>query len=168
MFEIGEKIVFGSEGVFTVIEYTNSPIDKGDPRVFYVLRPLTGAEGNRIITPSEGGLTAMRAVIGREEALALIDKIPEIGIIEVSNERNRRDTYRAVMAEGRPDSMVSIIKTVRERRVSFAKQKRRLSETDADFESRAKHCLYSELSVALDIPYCDVEGCLAGKFNNEG
>jgi CarD family transcriptional regulator len=157
MFAIGEMIVYGSEGVFTVIEYTDSPIDKNDTRVFYVLRPRMGTEGNRVITPSEGGVTPMRSVISREEAQALIEKIPEIGIVEVANERLRRETYRGVMSCGKAESMVSIIKTVKERRISFAQQKRRLSETDADFESRAKHCLYSELSVALDIPYSEVE-----------
>ena len=164
MFAIGDMIVYGSDGVYTVSEYTKSPIDKGDLRVFYILKPLTGADGNRVITPSEGGTTPMRPVMGREEALALVEKIPEIGIITVENERSRRDVYRSVMSGGCGENMVSMIKTVRERRRVFARLKRRLSETDADFESRAKHCLYSELSVALDIPYREVEGHIIEKF----
>ena len=157
MFAIGDRIVYGSEGVFTVTEYTSSPIDKSDTRVFYVLRPVAGVHVNIVITPSEGGVTPMRAVIGREEALALIDRMPDISLVKVENERGRRESYRTVMSKGTGESMVSIIKTVRDRRVSFASQKRRLSETDTDFESRAKHCLYSELSVALDIPYSEVD-----------
>lgn len=164
MFAIGDMIVYGSDGVYTVCEYTKSPIDKGDLRIFYILKPLMGADGNRVITPSEGGATAMRPVMGREEAQALIEKIPEIGIIKVENERTRRDVYRSVMTAGGGENMVSMIKTVRERRKLFAQMKRRLSETDTDFESRAKHCLYSELSVALDIPYREVESHIIDKL----
>ena len=164
MFSVGDRIVYGSEGVFTVTEYTKSPIDKSDTRVFYVLRPVAGVQSNIVITPSEGGITPMRAVISREDALALIDKMPEIPIVTVENERARRDSYRAVMGKGTGESMVSIIKTVMERRVSFALQKRRLSETDTDFESRARHCLYSELSVALDMPYGEIDGFISEKL----
>ena len=157
MFNIGDRIIYGSEGVFVVAEYTNSPIDKNDERVFYVLRPVYGSEGNKILTPAEGGSVFTRAVMERDAALALIDSIPDIGEVEVMNERGRRDAYRAVMGQGRGEDFVSIIKTVRRRRADFLAQKRRLSETDTDFESRAKNCLYGELAIALDIDREQVE-----------
>ncbi len=157
MFNIGDKIVYGSEGVFTVQEYTASPLDKSDERIFYILVPISGSQNNKIIAPSDGGRVPMRGVISRDEALALIDRMPEIGEITVAQERGRRDAYRAVINEGRGEDFVSIIKTVRRRREEFMLLKRRLSETDTDFEGRAKNCLFGELSVALDIPRADVE-----------
>ena len=157
MFNIGDKIVYGSEGVFTVQEYTTSPLDKNDERVFYILVPISGSQNNKIIAPSDGGRVPMRGVMSREEALALIDRMPEICEVEVSQERGRREAYRAVINEGRGENFVSIIKTVRRRREEFLILKRRLSETDTDFEGRAKNCLLGELSVALDIPRSDVE-----------
>ena len=164
VFNIGDKIIYGTEGVFVVAEYTASPIDKNDERTFLVLRSVHGAEGNMILTPAEGGSVFMRAVMDRDVALALIDNIPHIGEVEVQNERLRRDAYRAVMSQGRGEDFVSIIKTVRRRRVDFLAQKRRLSETDTDFESRAKRCLWGELSVALDIPYGEVEAFIAERL----
>ena len=157
VFNIGDKIVYGSEGVFFVSEYTTSPLDKADERVFYVLRPAHGSENNIIVTPSEGGMTSMRRVMSREEAISLIDRMHEIDEVEVVNERGRRDAYRAVMGGGRGEDFVSIIKTVRRRRAEFLAQTRRLSETDTDFEGRAKNCLLGELAVALDIPHAEVE-----------
>ena len=99
----------------------------------------------------------MRRVMSREEAISLIDRMHEIDEVEVANERGRRDAYRAVMGGGRGEDFVSIIKTVRRRRAEFLAQKRRLSETDTDFEGRAKNCLLGELAVALDIPHAEVE-----------
>lgn len=156
MFNIGDKIVYGSEGVFSIYEYTGSPIDKSDERVFYVLIPVHGSENNKIVAPCEGGTVSMRAVMTKDEALALVDRIPEIEEVKVEQERCRREAYRSVMSRGRGEDCVSIIKTVRRRREEFMAQKRRLSETDTDFEGRAKKCLWGELSVALDIPYAEV------------
>lgn len=157
VFNIGDMIVYGSEGVFCVSEYTTSPLDKTDERVFYILRPVHLSENNLIVTPSEGSVTAMRAIMSRGEALDLIERIPEIGEVTVENERGRRDVYREVLGQCRAENCVSIIKTVRRRRAEFMAMKRRLSEADTDFEDRAKRCLLSELSVVLEIPKQEAE-----------
>ena len=157
MFSVGDKIVYGYEGVFCISEYTTSPIDKNDGRTFYVLRPIFGAENNMIVTPAEGGSTSIRPIISRDEALSLIEKIAEIPEVTVEKERARRDVYRNVMGGCRGEDFISIIKTVKRRRAEFIAQKRRLSETDTDFESRARKCLFCELASALEISLAEAE-----------
>lgn len=164
MFNIGDKIVYGSEGVFTVSEYTSSPIDKNDARVFYILVPLYGPQNNKIVAPGEGGAVSVRAVISRDDALALIERIPDIEEVTVLQERGRRDAYREVLNGGRGEDYVSIIKTVRRRRKEFMAQKRRLSETDTDFESRAKNCLFSEIATALGVTKGEAEAIVDEKL----
>ena len=164
MFGIGDKIVYGYDGVFCVSEYTNSPIDKNDERVFYVLRPAFGSASNIIVTPSEGGATSMRAVMTAEEASELIARVGEIAEVEVEKERNRREIYREVMNQCRAEDFVSIIKTVRRRRSEFIAQKRRLSETDTDFESRARHCLFCELAVSMNTTVAEAEQVILAKL----
>ena len=157
MFRLGDVIVYGNEGVFSVGEYTSSPIDKKDERVYYVLIPVSGATNSRILAPSEGGGVPMRAVMTRDEASSLIARICEISEVTVTNERERREAYRIAMREGGSEALISIIKAVRRRRAEFLAQKRRLAETDTDFESRAKRCLFGELSVALGITVAEAE-----------
>ena len=164
VFNIGDKIVYGSEGVYTVLEYTTSPLNKSDERVFYVLVPVGGSENNKIIAPGEGGKIVMRSVMSRDEALSLIDRMPEIEEVTVEQERGRRDAYREVISGGRGEDFVSILKTVRQRRREFLVLKRRLSETDTDFESRARKCLLGELSVALDMPAAEVEKLISSRL----
>ncbi len=157
MFSIGDNIVYGSDGVFTVAEYTSSPVDKTDKRQFYLLRPVHGPDGNIIITPTDNDHVKMRLVMSPDESIALIDTIPSVPILTVDKEKNRRDTYRKALEGATPDILVSIIKTVRVRRAEFAKVKKRLSETDNDYERKAMNCLYGELSVSLGIPLGDVD-----------
>lgn len=166
MFAVGDRVVYGYEGVFCVSEYTTSPIDKNDKRVFYILRPAFGSGNSMIVTPSEGGVTPIRAVISREEAEAVINKIGEIGEIVVEKERNRREVYREVMGRCCAESCISILKTVRTRRRDFLAQKRRLAETDTDFESRARHCLFCELAAAMDISIAEAEQMVMEKLNS--
>ncbi len=164
MFSIGQKIVYGSEGVFEVVEYARSPIDKNDTRQFYVLRPVHGPSGNVIYTPVDNDKIRMRPVMDKEAALVLIKRMPDIPMLTVEREKNRRDVYRATLAQADTDEYVSIIKTVWERKAEFARQKKRISESDNDYEKKAKFCLYGELSVALDIELEEVERFIEQKL----
>jgi CarD family transcriptional regulator len=157
LFSLGDKIVYGSDGVFTVSEYASSPIDKNDTRQFYVLRPVHGPAGNIIMTPVDNERAKMRPVMSREEAMTFIDSLHTIEVLTVEREKNRRDIYRAALETASRDSLVSIIKTVQVRRIELAKIKKRPSESDNDYEKKAKHCLYGELAIALEIPLADVE-----------
>ena len=157
MFSIGDKIIYGSDGVFTVSEYSSSPIDKNDTRQFYVLRPVHGQVGNIIMTPVGKETTKMRAVMSRDEALAFIDAAPTVAPLTVEKEKDRRDVYRKALEIASAESLLSIIKTVAARREELAKVKKRPSESDNDYEKRAKHCLYGELAIALDVDISEVE-----------
>ena len=157
MFSIGDKIIYGSDGVFTVSEYASSPIDKHDTRQFYVLRPVYGPVGNVIMTPVDNERAKMRPVMSREEAISFVDSLPSIEVLTVEREKNRREIYRKTLELASVESLVSIIKTVQVRRIELAKVKKRPSESDNDYEKKAKHCLYGELSIALEIPVSDVE-----------
>lgn len=165
MFSIGDNIIYGSEGVYTVTEFTTSPIDKNDTRQFYVLRPVHGPVGNVIITPVGNDKVKMRAVMSREDALDLIDKIPSLPTLTVEKEKNRREVYRVALAEASPEKFVGIIKTVMERRAEMLKLKKRLSESDNDYEKKAKFCLNGELAVSLGMRFDEVDSFIEERLS---
>ena len=166
MFSIGDNIVYGSEGAYTVTEYTSSPIDKNDTRQFYVLRPVHGPVGNVIITPVGNDKVKMRAVMSREDALAFIDRMPSIPTLTVEREKNRREIYRQSLANASIEELVSIIKTVTVRREEHLRAKKRLSESDNDYEKKAKFCLYGELSISLCIPFESVDAFIKERLSS--
>lgn len=157
MFSIGDKIIYGSDGVYVVADFTSSPFDKSDERRFYVLRPVHGPQGNVIITPVGNENVKMRAVMSRDEALAFIDKISSIPPLTVEKEKNRRNVYKEALAGASCEQLVSIVKTVMARRDAMLSHKKRLSESDNDYERKAKYCLCGELAIALDIPLEEVD-----------
>jgi CarD family transcriptional regulator len=168
VFAVGDFIIYGSEGVFSVVEYSSSPVDKNDDRTFYVLRSAFGNDNNVIYTPVDNKNVVMRAVMTHEQALEFIGRIPSIDTLEIEREKARRDVYRIAMMSGESDKYVSLIKTVYSRRQELQKSKKRLSDTDTYYEKKAKFCLYGELSIALGLSLSEVESFIYERLSDAG
>ena len=162
MFQTGDYVLHGSDGICTVLGLCASPM--GDGGTYYLLEPVEGPRGSRIYTPTENGRVKMRRIMTRAEADALIDRIPSITALEIPVEKHRKETYRNAMLTCDPVEYVRIIKTVYRRRESLANTKRRLSESDTTYDRSAKQCLYRELSLSLGVAYEKVEEFLTAEI----
>ena len=153
MFSVGDKIVYGENGVCTVekIEPLNQPgPNKG--ALYYHLSPLIGS--GTYFAPVDSGVY-MRQVISREEADALIDSMPEIEPAICNDNRfNHVDAfYKELFRQHSNEALVAIVKGLRCR---MAQRKSRSSRAEATLK-RARDMLHGELSVALDIDLDQVE-----------
>lgn len=151
MFNIGDLLFYGTNGVCRVSEICSSPFDSSDTRSFYKLTPIAENTSLVIYTPVDNAFVVIRSLISRDEAEALVARLSSIEKIAVAVEKHRKDAYREAIREGDPEGFVKIIKTVRARRELFRKTRRRVPDLDNDFEYTAKNCLYGELSTVLGI-----------------
>ena len=164
MFSIGDYMVYGINGVCRVQDICASPFDKKDTRTFYLLKHLGTGEGSVIYTPVDNVQVLMRPLMTKEQAAALIERMPGLEPLEVPMEKMRRDLYRQAMQSCDPEQYVRLIKTVYRRRMDMMQQHKRLSETDSDFERNAKLSLYHELSVVLEVKFAEVEQYLIDRL----
>ena len=153
MFSIGEKIIYGENGVCTVekiepLAMSGAPKDK----LYYHLTPLVGS--GTYFTPVDSG-AYMRPVMSREEAEALIDAMPGIAPAICNDNRfNHVDAfYKELFRLHTCEALVAIVKGLRSR---MAERKTRSSRAEATMK-RAKDMLHGELSVALGIEMQEVE-----------
>jgi CarD family transcriptional regulator len=151
MFNIGDLLFYGTNGVCRVSEICSSPFDSNDTRSFYKLSPIAENSTLVIYTPVNNTQVVMRSLISKEEAEALLARIGDIEKVAVAVEKHRKDAYRETIREGNPEGYVKIIKTVRARREMFRRTRRRVPDMDNDFEHTARLCLYGELSTVLGI-----------------
>ena len=151
MFQIGDLLFYGTNGVCRVSEICSSPFDSTDTRSFYKLTPISEHSTLVIFTPIDNDRVVMRPLISKDEAEALIARLKDIEKVAVAVEKYRKDAYREAIREGAPEGFVQIIKTVRARREVFRKTRRRVPDLDNDFEFTAKNCLYGELCTVLGI-----------------
>ena len=106
MFQIGDHIVYGINGICRVAEIGPSPYDKSDPRTYYLLIPVNNPMSSTIYTPVDNDRVPMRRLMTREEIDTLMAAIPEIELLTVPVEKQRREIYRTVIGELRPEGYV--------------------------------------------------------------
>ena len=163
MFSVGDKIIYGENGVCTVesigpLAMSGAPKDK----MYYYLSPLIGS--GTYFTPVDSS-AFMRPVMSRDEAEALIDSMPGIQPAICNDNRfNHVDAfYKELFKQHSCEALVSIVKGLRSR---MAEKKTKSSRAEATMK-RAKDILHGELSVALDMDIKDVEGYIISRLGSE-
>ena len=157
MFEIGEFIVYGVNGICRVEGIGPSPYDKTDPRTFYLLIPVNNPMGSSIYTPVDNDRVPMRRLMTRDEIEALIAAIPEIETLEVPIEKQRREIYRTTIGVLDPKGYVKVIKTVQRRREELTAARKHVPMTDLEYGRLAKHLLCSECAHVMGVSEDDAD-----------
>ncbi len=157
MFEVGEHIVYGINGICRVEEICASPYDATDTRTYYLLVPVHNPMGSTIYTPVNNERVPMRRLMTAEEIHALIDAMPEIETLTVPAEKQRREIYRTTIGELKPEGYVSVIKTVYRRREELTAARKHFPVSDLEYGRLAKHLLYSECAHVLGLEEDSIE-----------
>ena len=163
MFQVGEYVLYGINGICRVAEIGPSPYDKADTRTFYLLIPVNNPMRSTIYTPVDNDRVPMRRLMTREEIDALIEAIPEIETLTVPVEKQRREIYRAVVGALRPEGYVQVIKTVDRRREELAAARRHFPVTDLEYGRLARHLLCSECAHVLGISETEADAYIADR-----
>lgn len=158
MYQIGEMIIYGGEGVCRVEAVGPLAMSgiKGSKH-YYTLAPLY-REG-KIYAPVDTNVF-MRPILSRAEAEELIRHIPDIQAAACT-ERNPRllgEYYQEMIRSRSCVSMVRLIKTAYMKRQARQARGSKPGQVDERYMKRAEELLYGELAVALDIPRDEVGG----------
>lgn len=160
MFSVGDKIIYGENGVCTVesigpLTMAGAPKDK----LYYYLSPLIGS--GTYFAPVDSG-AYMRPVMSRAEAEALIDAMPGIQpAICTDNRFNHVDAfYKELFKQHSCEALVAIVKGLHGR---LAERKTKSSRAESTMK-RAKDILHGELSIALGIELTEVEDYIAQRI----
>lgn len=161
MFQVGELIVYGGEGVCRVEAVgpiTMSGVKSDKP--YYTLAPLYRM--GKIYAPVDTTVL-MRPVLSRKEAEDLIRKIPEIEA-PCFTERNPRVLgafYQEIIRSHDCSDMIVLIKTAYRKSQARRARGAKPGQVDERYMKRAEDLLYGELAVALDMTKEEVGGYIA-------
>lgn len=147
MFEKGEYIVAGNNGICQVREITHLDMRSANKeRLYYVLVPIDASD-RKIYSPVDNAKVIMRNVLTREEAEQLIDEISDIAQIEEHD--FREDEYKEIMKTCDCKEWVKIIKTLYNRKKNRIESGKKATVTDEKYLKLAEDRLYSELAFAI-------------------
>ena len=160
MFSVGDKIIYGENGVCTVEKI--APLDMSGAsadKLYYHLSPLIGT--GTYFAPVDSN-AFMRPVISREEAEALIDSMESIEPAICTDTRfNHVDAfYKELFKQHTCEALVAIVKGLKGR---MSDKKTKSSRAESTMK-RAKDILHGELSIALGIDVGEVENYISARL----
>lgn len=162
MFSIGDKIIYGENGVCIVEEIGPLSMSQSSDKLFYTLKPLIGS--GTYFAPVDSPIY-MRPVMSREEAEAFILTIPDIkpAICDDSRFNHVDAFYKELFKLHTNEALVSVIKGLKLR---LEEKKTKSSRAEATMK-RAKEILHGELSVALEMNYKEVESYIVSRLGED-
>lgn len=166
MFEIGQYIVYGSNGVCKVTDIGHvemAGISKD--RLYYTLEPCY-SKGSRIMTPTDNTKTIMRNLITKEEADQLIDSVGEVDVLWIADERKRDEAYKRVIAKCDCLELVRVIKTIYLRKQKRLAAGKKVTISDERFFKLAEDNLYSELAIVLGMSKEEAREYMINRIEN--
>ena len=158
MYNIGDKIIYGENGVCTVLEVgpiVMSGTDKD--RIYYTLSPMMGT--GTFYAPVDSKMF-MRPVMDKAEAKAFLEQIADI---EPAVCRDVRFThvdafYKELFKRHSCEALVAMLKGI------YSQDRTTRSNRIDTVTKRAKEILHCELSVALGLPMDQVEEIIRKKL----
>lgn len=145
VFKIGDYVVYKKD-VCLVSDIKRHHIGDED---YYLLLPIDEAT-LKIFVPTDNG--AVRSLIKEEQVEKLIEKIPEIEVIQYEG-RLIENEYRSLMSTGKLEDLVRIIKTTYQRNKERLDHNKKAGDKDSNYFRQAERLLYNELSLVLHMDY---------------
>ena len=152
MFQEGQYVMYERTGVCLVSGILPASQVPGAQKkaAYYQLTPTFGQ--GTIYIPVDTAVF-MRPILTRQQALALIQKIPTVPIAACNTLDCRllAQQYRTILQSNDCDQLIVLIKTIYEKKSLLESKGKHASQTDMAFFRKAQTLLYEELSVALEI-----------------
>lgn len=163
MFNIGDKVLYGGEGVCRVDRIEDKCI-AGKKVSYYVLDRLDGVNSIFFVpVDSRAADEKMRKVISAEEIKKIIVEAEPSAWPET--ERERKELYRNAIATADRESIASLIKTVCSVKEELEKNGKKLHKTEEYFLDDAKKLMYGELAAVFNIEKSEIIPFILGKVN---
>lgn len=164
MFEIGEYVVCGNNGVCQIKEITTLSMNGVDKnRKYYILKPVY-SESSTVYVPVDAMHSSMRRIISKEEADLLIDSIPQVQIMKIKDEKAVESQYRECMQSNRCDELVKLLKTLKTRKKSRLEKGHKVTAVDSRYYKMAEDNLCGELAIVFGITRTEAEEVIDNKM----
>ena len=159
MFKVGDKIVYGTNGLFVIDDIRDETV-LGNTHTYYVLKSASAKSDSLsyIPTDNEDLVSHMRVPMSKREAELFIKTIPDIEAAPwIDDSRKRAEAYRELLESGKHSNIVAVIKSVRQNSAKRIAAGKKAFVSDENTLKRAKDILLCELCESLDASESEIE-----------
>ena len=148
MFDIGQTVLYGSNGVCTVDGVTEKRIGSFKAK-YYVLKPVSANAATLFVPTSNKQLVGkIRSVLTEDEANSILDDLPDCG--EWNDDKQQRtEDFRAVISKGDCVELIRLIRLIYSHGQIQTANHKRLHVSDERFLKEAKKMVCEEFSIVL-------------------
>ena len=153
MHKIGEKILYGTSGVMTIVDIREESFG-GVSRSYYVLRSAVRHSDSLTYVPTDNEklVTAMRPLLTEEEIKSLIRSAKDVAPIDwVPENRARSEYFKKIMESGDREKMIAMIVAIDENAKRREAEGKKNFLSDENARQKAEKLLHTEISVVFGI-----------------
>lgn len=151
MFQIGDKVIYGSHGVCCVVGQEERIINRRDV-TYLALEPM-GQEGSRFLVPTHNPVAMGKLchVLTREELDALLKSEAIRADAWIPDENVRKQTYRELIGSADRLRILTMVHTLYRHRNAQAVAGKKVHLCDENFLRDAEKLLISEIAMVMEI-----------------
>ena len=148
-FQIGEIVLYGAEGICTILGTEEKKFDT-DAMMYYVLESQTKL--SRIFVPFANELLVnrIRRVLSAEQMQELLSEIDSTEDMEwIANDRERKAAFASLISNGKTKDLLVLMKTIQNRRKLLEDMGKKLYAFDDRCYRDARALVVTELTLSL-------------------
>ena len=153
MFDVNQYVFHLHCGICRVREISPLPGDDSGT-LYYVLSPLFGDDKGNIVRIPTTNTASLRQPLTKKEAQELVEHWPDVRKeLYIVDSKLRKQLYEQSLSRGILSELAPLLEGAYQRKAKDG----HLNSMDAQFVARATPIVYGELSVALGIPFEEVQ-----------
>ena len=151
MFNINDYVVYKTNGVCQITGIKTETFGN-ETKDYYILTTVYGNPSNVYVpVDNEALVSKMKRIISVEKIHDIIDKSADKNVDWIDNDRDRNEAYTAMVAEGEPSLLFSLVKTLYNHKKEVEDAGRKFRANDKRIMDSAEKILHQEFAMALDI-----------------
>lgn len=151
MFTTGDRVMYGSHGVCTIVDIEQRRIDRKDIE-YYVLCPIKQIDA-RFYIPVQNpkALSKLSPLLSPMQLEALFREQANAADIWIEDENMRKQKYKEVISSGNRADLIQWVRSLHIRRRMIAEAGKKFHQADDNFLKDAEKLLTTEFSIVLNI-----------------
>ncbi len=151
MYQVGETVFYGTEGVCRVEDIREMKINR-ETAEYYVLRPIY-REGSTVFVPllNEALVSRMRPLLTKKQIEKMIDEVNRADEEWIDDASERKAAYQQTLLSGNRRDILSMVRVLHLHRQELQSAGKRLRTNDEQMLRDAEKLLADEFSVVLNI-----------------
>lgn len=150
MYEIGDMILYGHEGICEIKNIVTRKIKNTDKQ-YYQLSPLDNHITIYVQIDNQYCLSKMRKILSKDNIYKLIKTMPDNETIWIHDKNIRKQKYNNIINCGNHEQLVKLIKTLYLNKLEQEKAGKKFHVQDQYLLKTAEKILYDEFSITLDL-----------------